>query len=289
MRILITGASGQLGAYLIESLGRTDHEILAASGSEIGQRSGVPLRPIDLTDPRSLNSLLEDWQPDAILHAAALSATEAVRLDPERAKAINIDATSQMADWASRHSRRLVFTSTDLVFDGNRPWNREADPAQPLLAYGRTKLAAEASVLGCSGGIVARICLLYGPSKCGRPSFFDRAIEAIRQGQPQSFFEDEFRTPLDLSTAAKILIRLVESDLAGLYHVAGLERVSRFELMRRSVEALGLDVSLVRANRRADVSLPEPRPSDVSLETTKLAEALPDLDRPTIEAGLSDR
>ncbi len=109
-----------------------------------------------------------------------MSAADAVRLDPTRASAINVDATRRIADWSDRHDRRLVFTSTDLVFDGSRPWNREDDPAEPILAYGRTKRLAESAVLGVSKGIVARLSLLYGPTRCGRPSFFDQAIRAIR-------------------------------------------------------------------------------------------------------------
>jgi dTDP-4-dehydrorhamnose reductase len=286
MRILLTGASGQLGAYLIDRLIDRGHEIIAWSGTEAGRRRGIAVIPVELTDARATEEALAEADPDAILHAAALSATESVRRDPVRASAINVDATTRIADWADRHRRRLVFTSTDLVFDGSRAWNREDDPAGPILEYGRTKHRAEPAVLSSGKGIVARISLLFGPSRCGRHYFFDRAIEALRRGEPQSFFEDEHRTPLDLASAASILVRLAESDLAGLFHVAGPERVSRFDLMRRSATALGLDASLVRPGRRADVDLPEPRPADVSLDTSKLASAFPDLRRPTIEEAL---
>jgi dTDP-4-dehydrorhamnose reductase len=244
------------------------------------------MTPVDLTDGEEAERSLDHVRPDAIIHAAAISAADAVRLDPIGARAMNVDATGRIAEWCDRHGRRLVFTSTDLVFDGSRPWNREADPAEPLLAYGRTKREAEPAVLATPGGVVARICLLFGASRCGRPYFFDRAIDALRKGQPQSFFEDEYRTPLDLSTAADVLVRLAESDHSGLYHVAGRERVSRFELMRRAATVLGLDPLLVRPNRRADANLPEPRPADVSLDTSKLVSAFPDLDRPTIEEAL---
>ena len=289
MRILVTGASGQLGAYLIDRLLRTDHAIVAWSGTEASMRHGVAIRPVDLTDSEATERSLDESRPDAIIHAAAVSAADAVRLDPVGARAINVDATVRIADWADRHGRRLVFTSTDLVFDGSRPWNREVDPAGPLLDYGRTKQEAEPAVLATPGGVVARICLLFGPSRCGRPYFFDRAVEAIRRGEPRSFFEDEYRTPLDLATAAEILVRLAGGDLSGLFHVAGRERVSRFELMRRASAILGLDPGLVRPNRRADADLPEPRPADVSLDASKLASAFPDLERPSIEDALTGR
>jgi dTDP-4-dehydrorhamnose reductase len=286
MLILLTGASGQLGAYLIDRLVGHGHDVIAWSGTDRGDRRGVPFTPIDLADGEATEKALDRAEPDAIIHAAALSSAEAVRLDPPRASTINVDATSRIADWCDRHGRRLVFTSTDLVFDGSRAWNREDDPAEPILAYGRTKRLAEPAVLATPKGVVARLSLLFGPTRCGRPSFFDKAIDAMRIGQSQAFFEDEYRTPLDLRTAAEILVRLAEGELSGLIHVAGRERVSRFELMRRAATALGLDPSLVTPSRQSKARLPEPRPADVSMDTTRLASSFPGLERPTIEQAL---
>jgi dTDP-4-dehydrorhamnose reductase len=286
MRILLTGASGQLGAYLIDRLLVEGHEPVAWSGREPGDRGGIEFRPVELADDEATGKALDEADPEVILHAAAIRATDAVLRDPDRAQAINVRATRRLAEWSALRGRRLVFTSTDLVFDGSRAWNREDDPAEPILAYGRTKREAESAVLGVPGGIVARVSLLYGPSRCGRPYFFDNSIAAIRRGDPVVSFEDEHRTPLDMATASEILVRLATSRETGLFHVAGTERVSRFELMRRSAGALGLDPTLIRPNRRADVALPEPRPADVSLDTSKLATAFPDLKRPTIEEAL---
>ncbi len=287
MRILLTGASGQLGAYLIDTLVRAGHRLVAWSGTDAGRRGDVPLIPVDLADPDATTRALDEAAPEAILHAAAVSSAEAVRRDPARAWRINVEATGLLADWATRHGRRLLFTSTDLVFDGSRPWNREDDPAEPLLEYGRTKRAAEPAVLACPRGLVARVSLLYGPSRCGRVAFFDRVLTALRHGQPQTFFEDEYRTPLDLATAALALARLLASDATGLVHVAGAERISRHDLMRRAAVALGLDPALVLANRQADANLPEPRPADVSLNTDRLMTLLPDLRRPSVEKALN--
>jgi dTDP-4-dehydrorhamnose reductase len=286
MRILVTGASGQLGTYLVDRLVGGGHDVVAWSGTTPGVRRGIPLIPVDLLDGPATIRSLDEADPDAVIHAAAISATEAVRLDPPRASAINVEATARIAGWCERRGARLVFTSTDLVFDGSGPWNREEDHADPILAYGETKRRAEPAVLDTSKGVVARLSLLFGPSICGRPSFFDRAVAAIRLGGPRSFFEDEFRTPLDLTTAAEVLVRLAEGDRAKLFHVAGRERMSRFELMRRAAITLGLDHELVRPSRVAEANLPEPRPADVSLDTTKLASTFPDLHRPTIEEAL---
>jgi len=287
MRIVLTGASGSLGAYLVESLGAAGHDVVAWSGGSTGARSGVPLVPVDLEDGNAVAVRLDGDDPAAVIHAGALSAAEGVRRDPERGHRVNVVATERIADWCARRGRRLIYTSTDLVFDGSRAWNREDDPAEPVLAYGRTKRAAEPAVLAVPGGLVARLCLLFGRSRCGRDVFFDRAIAALSRGEPQSFFDDEFRTPLHLATAARILTRLVAMQVDGIVHVAGAERLSRHALMWRSAKSLGLDETLVRANQRSQVPSAEPRPADASLDTTRLMTLLPDLVRPTIEQALT--
>jgi dTDP-4-dehydrorhamnose reductase len=287
VRILVTGASGFLGAYVVDALVASGHDVLAWSGRDPGGRSGVPFRPIDLTATERLPSLLDSADPDAIVHLAAISAASEVLKDRARAFAVNVASTSALADWCAFRARRLIFTSTDLVFDGSRPWNREHDPAEPVLSYGQTKRSAELAVLSCPLGLVARLPLMFGPSLCGKPGFFDSAISDLCRGNPRTFFADEYRTPLDYGTAAMILTRLIPLEATGTLHVAGAERVSRFDLMRRLASAMRLDAALVLPGLRADVPGPEPRPGDVSLDTTRLAEILPAAPRPTIEEAAS--
>ena len=111
-------------------------------------------------------------------------------------------------------------------------------------------------------------------------------MAGFRARQPQCFFSDEYRTPLDYKTAARILARLAESNVKGMIHVAGRERLSRFELMSRVAVSLGIEPALVQANRMTDITLPEPRPVDVSLDTSRLAALLPDVERPPVEMAI---
>ncbi|WP_158633408.1 SDR family oxidoreductase [Tautonia sociabilis] len=286
-RIVVTGASGQLGSYVLDRLEGTAREVVGWSRSTGGHRGRIPIVPVDLADPGALAAALDRDDPGAILHLAAVSRVDEARDNPERARRINVEATGEIADWASRRGRRLVFASTDLVFDGSRPWWREEDPAEPILAYGRSKREGERAVLRHPGLLVARIGLLYGPSRCGRPTSLDCLLDALRRGERRALFEDEFRTPLDYATAAEALVLLLDrSDAIGIVHVAGAARVSRFELLRRLASREGMPADLIVPNRQADSPGPEPRPADVSLDTTRLAEWLPGLDRPALEEGL---
>jgi dTDP-4-dehydrorhamnose reductase len=287
MRIVLTGASGRLGAYLLDQLVAGPHDVLAWSGSSSGSRAGLRFRPVDLGDERAVAAALVESSPDLVIHAAAVSSVDAVRRDRGRARAINVAGTQLLAEWAARHDRRIVFTSTDLVFDGSKSWNREDDPAAPILEYGRTKRAAEPFVLAVPRGLVARISLLYGPTRSSLEGFFDLAVAGLRQGQPRAFFTDEWRTPLDYFSAARILIELALSELTGIIHLGGPERLSRFELMRRAAIALGIEPSLIRPTERDQVPSAEPRPADTSLDSSRLNKLCPGLERPAVEAALA--
>lgn len=287
MRVVVTGASGQLGSTVLFRLAEAGHEVWGWSGSEDEKRGPFLLRAVDLRDEPTVMQRLAEADPEVVIHAAAVSSAEAVRRDPAFGRAVNTEATARLAAWCGTRGRRLIYTSTDLVFEGTKSWYREEDAAEPILEYGRTKRDAEPAVLAIPRGLVARMSLMYGPSRSGRPSYYERTIAGLREGVAQTFFEDEFRTPLALESAAAILVRLAESDVQGLLHVAGPERVSRFDLVRRQAMALGLDPALVRANRQADLTFAEPRPADVSLETAKLRNLFPDLPLPKIEEALA--
>ena len=181
-----------------------------------------------------------------MIHVAAMSSTEVARREPVLAEAVNVAGTRRLASWAASNDRRLLYTSTDFVFDGSKSWNTEDDPARPILEYGRTKRDAEPAVLVTPRGLVVRLSLLYGPSRSGREGYFDRAMATMRAGTPQSFFIDEFRTPLDYITASSILDPAGrKSESTGLIHVGGPERLSRFDtLMQRAPPSVGVDSTL---------------------------------------------
>jgi dTDP-4-dehydrorhamnose reductase len=286
MRILVTGASGKLGSYVLAELNRGQHDAVGWSGRHAGTSRSGPSQRVDLGDPAAVIAALRHADPDVIIHLAAISSAEEVLRDPVSAWTINVQGTKLVCDWAAANSRRLVFASTDLVFDGRRSMYREDDPPNPILEYGRTKQAAEGLVASGSRNLTVRISLLYGPAPPGKESFYDRAIASLRSGVPTEFFADEHRTPLHYSSAALALVKLAEADIAGVIHLGGPDRLSRFDLMRRAAACLGISSELVKANRLAQASSAEPRPADVSLDTIRLRSEFRDLTIPAIEIAL---
>jgi dTDP-4-dehydrorhamnose reductase len=286
MRLLVTGASGQLGGYLLRELRDAGAAVTAWSGSRRGELFGVPLYPVDLADADAVAAAFREARPDAVIHAGAWARVADCHRDPGRASRVNTAGSRTLAELAAGAGARLLFVSTDMVFDGERAPYREGDPPTPLSVYGRTKADAEAAVLAAPRAAVARASLLFGPTLVGRPSFFDEQAAALRAGTPLTLFADEWRTPLDLATAARALTALARSDFTGLLHVGGPERLSRLEMGRRLARSLGVPGANIIPSGRADAPAAEPRPRDVSLDSSRWRGRFPGQPSPTWEEAL---
>ena len=287
MRVLVTGASGQLGSYLLRELVGSSHEVVAWSGARTGALQGVTLQSVDLTASDCVSAAFTAARPDVVIHAGAMASVAECLRDPPRARLVNVQGTALLATLSEQTRTRLIFVSTDLVFDGEKAPYSESDIPAPLSVYGRTKAEAELAVTAARMGLVVRMSLLYGISVCGRPSFFDQQISALRERRSMTLFDDEWRTPLFLDTAAQALAALAQSECVGLLHVGGPERMSRFEMGQRTARALGLDPSVLVAARRSEARFTEPRPRDVSLDSSRWRHLFPQLAWPSLEEALS--
>jgi len=288
MRLLVTGASGQLGSYLLRALNQRDHCVTAWSGSRSDNLFGHRLRPVDLAENDALVAAYREARPEITIHAAAISTVAACYRDAERAGLVNVTGTELLAELAAESQTRLIFVSTDLVFDGeDAPYSEQASPS-PLSVYGKTKVAAERLVLDVRRSVVARGSLLFGVAINGRSTFFDEQVAALRHGTKSTAFVNEWRAPLSVQAAAEGLLALAESDFDGLLHLGGPERISRFEMGQRLAAWLGSDSSAVVPGRRGDVKSAEPRPCDVTLDSSLWRARFPDAPWPTFEEALTE-
>jgi dTDP-4-dehydrorhamnose reductase len=286
-RFLVTGATGQLGAYVVRELCQRGKEIVAWSGSSTERVEGVYVRPVDLTQPDRVSSAFREAMPTYVIHAAAMAAVADCARDPARADAVNHRGTAVLAELAAAAGARFVFVSTDLVFDGESAPYQEGDPPAPLSVYGRSKAAAEKAVLSFSQHTVVRVSLLFGPSRNGRVSFFDSLVSALRSGKPVRLFHDEWRMPISLATAAKSLVEIAKSDACGIFHVAGPERMSRLEMGERLAAYLKVNPGAIESASRTTVA-GEPRPRDTSLESSRWPSLFPHLPWTTFEVALAE-
>ncbi len=288
MRILVTGASGQLGGYLLRELAARNVDTVAWSGSRRGSLFGADLRAVDLADRDTVAAAFRQARPDVVIRGGALARVADCFRDPERARLVNTQGSASIAELAAEAGVRLLHVSTDLVFDGERGNYREDDAPTPRSVYGRTKADAERAVRSAPRGLVVRVSLLFGPSVVGRPTFFDEQVTAARNGKPIALFMDEWRTPLSLKTAVSALVALAQSKEAGILHLGGPERMSRLEMGKRLAAFLGVSASFIRAVRRNGAPSEEHRPRDTSLVSSRWRALYPDHPWPSWEAALAE-
>jgi dTDP-4-dehydrorhamnose reductase len=288
MRLVLTGASGQLGGYLLRELRGRGVPATAWSGSRSGSLCGVPLWPVDLANPDAVAEAFRQARPAAVIHAGALSSVADCYRDPPRAQRVNARGSALLAELADREGARLILVSTDLVFDGAKGGYQEEDAPAPLSVYARTKAAAERAVLAAPRSVVARLSLLFGPTVVGRPGFFDQQAAALREGRPVTLFEDEWRTPLGLATAARALVALAAADCTGIVHLGGPERLSRLEMGQGLAAFLGADPAAIVPARREQAGAGEPRPRDTSLNSARWRELFPRQPWPTLPEALRE-
>lgn len=218
----VTGAAGLIGSH-----------IMAAGLHRSGRTGSWRLRALtrqelDLCDAPALDRAFHQEPPDLIIHCAALTRSAVCQTDPALAWRLNHHVTEHLAALAS--DRRLVFLSTDLVFDGASGHYTESAPVNPLSVYGETKAAAEQVVLRNPRALVIRTSLNAGPSPTRDRGFDEQLRLAWAKGETTTLFTDEFRSPIPAAVTAKALWELVDQGQRGLFHVAGADRLSRWEL-----------------------------------------------------------
>ena len=286
---MVLGGSGFLGAHVLLAAVRRGDAVVSASRRPEPPIGAVPpaalaesgssldLVAFDAEDASAVARVLRDVEPDRVVLCSAVSRVADVERDPRAARRTNVDLPASVARWTRQRrdrgrATRLVHVSTDLVFGGPAPrasGRREDDPTEPRSEYGRTKRDAEVAVLAHDpNACVVRLPLLLGASFGRGLGASDAVIAAVARGERPALFTDEWRTPLDASVAARVLVRFTELDVAGTWHVGGPERIDRHTLGIRALR----DAGVTEPERRVDATTRAAagaldRPADVSLDS----------------------
>ena len=253
----ITGAGGLIGHQLVQDAPRS------APGWEV---RGLTRQDFDLADFDAVTRAFAAEPPQLIIHCAALSRSPDCEADPARASLQNVAVTRHLGGLA--RDIPFFFFSTDLVFDGRKGGYVEGDAVNPLSVYAQTKVEAEAVVLASARHTVIRTSLNGGVSPSGRRGFNEELRHAWQEGRFLPLYTDEFRSPIPAAVTARAVWELVGHGAAGLFHLAGGERLSRYDIGQlvaaRWPEFLPrLERGSLRDHRGA------PRPPDTSLNCAK--------------------
>ncbi len=269
-KVFITGGSGFLGWNLIPALASIEGVSIHAArhASPLPKASGMITHDCDLTASGALAGLIRHVNPDVIIHAAALSGSVDCEKNPAVARRINVESTREIVS-AAGASARIIFISTDLVFNGLNPPYRESDPPDPRMVYSSTKVEAEEIVKNAvPDHVILRVSLMYGPASPSHASFLDWMARAMSMGG-SDLFVDEYRTPLYVMDAVEAISRLVKNHYIGILHLGGAQRCSRYEFGVEYARQAGLNIRAARPVRLAESKTSTYRPPDVSLDSSR--------------------
>ena len=272
MKILITGGSGLLGQYLNRKLSE-NNEIFSLYYLNEGNCSSYPSRKTDIRSWQEMTSVFNEFQPEAVIHTACYSRPEqCAELSRDDVYKLNVDATEMIAQLCCDFNAKLIFTSTDLVYDGEKSGmlSEDAD-LNPRTLYAESKLMAELSIQKYTDNyIILRTALLLGFGMNHSRNNFHITYERLRNNQSVNLFFDQFRTPLSLFEASAIIDKLISSDIKSeILNFGGSEKVSRLDIGKEICRQCNFDESLInQVSCREAAGVPQI--PDVSMNTQKL-------------------
>ena len=269
MKVALFGSSGLLGFAVKKELFVRNHSCVGYSKRESESKT----IPICLSDRDAIiRNLLDTW-PDAVINCAAISSPDTVDRDKSFANVINVDGAVLLAEISAHLGARYIHVSTDMVFDGTSSPYRSTDMPNPSNEYGRQKLDAEKRILSASDEnlVVLRITLINGNSPSGKRSPHEKVLRTIARGERMTLFDDEIRQPCSAENVASVIVELLERpNLNGLFHWAGKEEISRYELGLKILEHFGFEASRIQKSIIEEFFPKSTRPSHLSFELAPL-------------------
>lgn len=209
MKVLVTGVKGQLGYDCVNELTKRGHEAV-----------GVDIEEMDITDSESVDKVMKETNPDAVIHCAAWTAVDAAEDEEskEKVRLVNAVGTQNIANGCKELGCKMAYISTDYVFDGQgtKPWSADCKDYKPLSVYGETKLAGEQAVSGTLDKyFIVRIAWVFG--KNGK-NFIKTMINLGKTHDTIKVVSDQIGTPTYTYDLAKLLVDMIETEKYGYYH-----------------------------------------------------------------------
>jgi dTDP-4-dehydrorhamnose reductase len=269
-KLLVTGASGLLGSKIVE-IAKNDYTVIPLHKTKPLHSNSLEL---DITSTAEVLNLFHKLKPYAVIHAASETNVDKCETQEEHAWKINVEGTRNVAA-ACKAGTKLIYISTDYVFDGKKGNYTEDDTPNPINYYAVTKLEGEKQVVqNCKNFAILRTSVLYGwhPFK---QNFATWVITQLEQNKEITVVEDHYNTPTLADNLAEMAIEAIQKDLQGVYHACGSERIGRYEFARQIARAFDLNQNLIRPIKMEQLTAwIAKRPKDSSLNTDKIRSQL---------------
>jgi dTDP-4-dehydrorhamnose reductase len=264
-RIIISGGRGLLGRGLLQDLVKKN-SVLAISNGDGTFDCSVNL---DIRERAKIIKLVGNFSPNLIIHTAALTNLDYCEKNKKDAWEVNVEGTRNIALACREIGAKMIYVSTDYVFDGNNGRYKETDTPNPISTYAQTKYEGERIVSELSNHLICRTSVLYGNHP--RPNFVVWVVNELRKGNKINVVKDQFNSPTLADDLSDMIIKLVEAEQTGIFHTAGRERINRLDFVKKITEVYDLDYSLVNPIDTKDLNWVAHRPMDSSLDVSKVS------------------
>ena len=272
MKIMILGANGFTGRRILKRLS-SKHQVLACSlHPDILPEEGYEFHILDMQSVDATDALLNNFRPDVIINASAMSVVDYCEQHPEEAYALNVTAVKHLAEYSQSNSCRLIHLSTDFVFDGTATEAyTETDTTNPINYYGKTKQWSEEVIeQACTNYAIARIEVVYGKPFTGQHGNIVHLVKTrLQNGQSIRVVSDQFRSPTWVEDIAHAIESLLSDKYQGIYHICGGETMSVADIAYRVAKHFGLDTSLIQPVTTEEMNEATPRPLFSPMNTEK--------------------
>lgn len=259
MKVLVTGVKGQLGYDVVNELKKRNMEAV-----------GVDIEEMDITDERLVEKTVKEVKPDAVIHCAAYTAVDAAEDNVELCRKINAQGTLYLAKICRELDIKLLYLSTDYVFDGTgeRPWEPE-DERHPLNVYGQTKYEGELAIQeNLEKYFIVRIAWVFGVN--GK-NFIKAVLNKGRQEGSLTVVDDQFGSPTYTFDLAKLLVDMIETEKYGIYHATNEGICSWYEFAVEIFKQAGMDVKVTPV-KSSEYKAKAKRPENSRMSKEKLTE-----------------
>jgi len=268
MKILLTGGSGLFGRAFVELVkDRTSHDIYATYNENIVDSEEAVF--LDITDKKRVEEVIKKLQPDVVVHAAAFTNVDKCEVEKEKAYDVNAKGTKNVAMASNEIGAKMIYISTDYVFDGTKGFYEEKDKTNPISYYGLTKLEGEKAVQEiCDDFIIARTSVIYGAHK---KNFATWVIKELREENQIKIITDQWVSPTLNVDLAEQILALIEKDEKGIFHTAGGERINRHDFVVEMARIFGFNEKLIIPAISKEMNWIAKRPMDSSLNVSKIS------------------
>jgi dTDP-4-dehydrorhamnose reductase len=271
-RILITGSNGLLGQKTVELFSRTSYPLMLVSieSHSVFDKEIFPYIQLDLTKRQNVRKIIDEYEPEVIIHTAAVTDVDLCEKERGLAWQVNVGAVENLSYAAKLVGAKVIHLSTDYVFDGSNGPYSEIDRPNPISYYGRTKLASENVLLTSNiPSAILRTMVLYGVGIGIKPNFALWLYNNLSQETPIRVVDDQIGNPTLVDDLALAILKIIELSKSGIYHVAGKDLVSRYEFALTLAEVFKFNKKLITPVKSTAFKQPAPRPLKSGFITLK--------------------